>query len=210
MIILFAIVGHFINYEYSNTFSEHSQMIIYGLHPDYKNNFEYPTSCNQYQIIDQNMDDIKYILDLDWKIYNTNGYFNFWQSEYLNRDELDENYKNEFDFFVNYLIIKNNILNISNQYGNMMKDLYVKYGINIVENTDNINLDYYEEIENEINLNNIDNIGNINNIDKINKSKYDKITFTYDVNYLNRLFEYESFETTLKFKSLYEIWKCSI
>ena len=40
----------------------------------------------------------------------------------------------------------------------MMKDLYVKYGINIVENTDNLNLDYYEEIENEINRNNIKNI----------------------------------------------------
>ncbi len=203
MILLFAIFAHFINYEYSNTFSEYSSMLIYGIHPDYKNNFQYPTSCDQYQIVDGSIDDIKYILDLDWNIYNSNGYFNFWQSEYINRDDLDENDKNEFDFFVNYLTIKNNVLNISNQYSDIMKDLYVRYGINILENTDNLNLDYYDDIENEKKLN------NIKNLEKIDKNKYDKINFKYDINFLNKFFDSKFLETTLKFNNLYEVWKCS-
>ena len=202
MIILFAIIGNFINYEYSNTFSEHSKMIIYGLHPDYKNNFEYPTSCYQYRIVDRNIDDIKYILDLDWKIYNEYGHFNFWQHEYINRYDYEEDYKNEFDFFVNYLITKNEILNISNDYNDIMKDLYVKYGINIVDNTDNLNLDEFENIEYE------NKLKKLINLEKVDKIKYNKIKFSYDNNYLNNLFE--SYDTTLKFNNLYDIWKCSI
>lgn len=199
MILLFAIVGHFINYEYSNTFSEHSQMIIYGLNPDYKNNFVYPTSCNQLQLIDINMCDINDILNVNWNIYNQNGKFDFWQTEYLNRYDYEEIYKNEFDFFVNYLIFKNKILNISNEYNDIVKKLYIKYGINIDLD---IELNIYEEIENEKKIN------QIKNLDKIDKIKYDKIKFNYDINYLNNLFS--SFETTLKFNNLYEIWICSI
>jgi hypothetical protein len=185
MILLFVIIGHYINYEYYNNFSEHSQITIYGLHPDYKNNFQYPTSCNQSRMVNIYIEDINYILDLDWKVYNKNGYFDFWQSEYINQYDYNQNQHNEFDFFVNYLIYKNEILNISNQYNDIIKDLYLKYYIN-----------------------NDENIEKIKNLDKIDKIKYDKIKFQYDITYLNNLFE--SLNTTLKFNNLYEIWTCSL
>ncbi len=211
MILLFVIIAHYINYEYSNTFSEHSQMIIYGLHPDYKNNFEYPKSCNQYRMVDVYMKDIDTVLDLDWNIYNNDGKFNYWQSEYINRYDYEQNQHYEFDFFVNYLMIKNEILNVSSQYNDIMGDLYTRYGINIMKNTDTINrqlnqFEEFEKMENEIE--NEKRLKRIKNLDKIDKIKYDKIKFTYDPNYLTNLFE--SLDTTFKFTSLYEIWKCSI
>ena len=198
--MLFVIIAHYINYEYSYTFSEHSQMIIYGLHPDYKDNFQYPTYCNQSRLTDVYLSEINNILNLDWKIENKNGPFDFWQSEYINRYDYDEEYKNEFDFFVNYLIRKNEILNISNNYNDIIKNLYIKYGIPIAE--DNIILDEFEDLEYKQHLKYIENLK------KVDKIKYNNIKFTYDINYLEHLFT--SYDTTIKFNNLYEIWKCSI
>ncbi len=191
---LFVIVlYYFYHNEYYMNQLVFGQHIIYGIHPDYKDNFEYPKECNQTIMIDlPHLNDLQKILNMGWDT-NEKG-FDFWKEEYINRYDYEVN-KTEYDYFINYLILHNEFMNISYDFITLNKEIQI--------------IDYLAELKEEDYIYYYPYQDNIQIYNKINKTKYDKMKINYDMMYLNNYFNYSK-QQTLPSTNIYEVWKCSI
>ncbi len=191
MIYIFLIVAYYF------TNGNYGKHVIYGIKPEYQTDskFNYPTECNQSITLNlQSVNDLDKIMNLDW--YDN---FHYWKNEYINRYYEDINInKNEFDYFVNYVIKHNEFVNVSNNFYGKMKEIK--------------QMDYLAELNEKdyIHFFNPDEDIIIHN--KINKAKYDNIKMNYDLIYLNNYFENNGKQNgqTMIYENIYEIWKCSI
>ena len=187
--IFLAVLYYFTNGHYG-------KHIIYGIKPEYQNNakFIYPLECNQSIMINStSINDLNNVMKLDW--YDN---FNYWKNEYINRYYDDLN-KNEFDYFINYLLKHNEFVNVSNNFYAKMKEIEQITYLAQLKESDYIHFFYENE---EIHI-----------FNKINKEKYDKIKLNYDSFYLNNYFENTGNQQngqTMIYENIYEIWKCSL
>lgn len=191
---LFIIISYyFYHNEYYMNSLVFGQHIMYGIHPNYKDNFEYPNECNQTIMVD--LDHINYlhqILNMGWDT-NEKG-FDFWKEEYINRYDYVVN-KSEYDYFVNYLILHNEFMNISYDFISLNKEIQSVDDLAALIEEDYA---YYFPDKDNIQIYN-----------KINKTKYDKMKINYDMVYLNNYFNYSN-QQTIASKNVFEVWKCSI